>query len=213
MHRNNRILLSAAAFAMLLVAAYFLARRGFYGWSLFVILPLIAGALGAWSFQPLTLGRAIGVGAIIGACGCSLFLLLGLEGFICVLVAIPILVPLTIIGAVLVYWGRTHSHPKRPAVLGLLVPFTLFFDVTAKPPVYAVTTSMVMNAPPERVWKYVVAFPEIPVQPDWMLRTGVAYPIRTEHQANRIKACSLPLHRKCEQIKNQRLFAVEWHSS
>jgi uncharacterized protein YndB with AHSA1/START domain len=38
---------------------------------------------------------------------------------------------------------------------------------------------MVMNAAPERVWKNVVAFPDIAARPDWVLRTGLAYPVRT----------------------------------
>ena len=115
----------------------------------------------------------------MGALECSLFLALGIEGLICVAMAIPILIPCTLIGSLLVYLACTWSSPKHPAVLGLLVPMTLFFDVKATPPVYTVTTRMVVNAAPERVWKYVVAFPGIAAQPDWVLRTGVAYPIRT----------------------------------
>ena len=135
--------------------------------------------LGTWSFQPVAVSKAIRMAVIIGALECSLFLLLGLEGFICVVLAAPIVIPLTMAGALLAFWSRTSSNPKRPAVLGLLVPVTMFFDVNAQPPVYSVTTRMVVNATPERVWKYVVAFPDIAAQPDWMLRTGIAYPIRT----------------------------------
>jgi hypothetical protein len=61
----------------------------------------------------------------------------------------------------------------------LLIPVSMFFDVSAEPPVYSVSTKIVVNAEPERVWKYVVAFPDIPGEPDWVLRTGLGYPIRT----------------------------------
>jgi hypothetical protein len=43
----------------------------------------------------------------------------------------------------------------------LLVPVSLFFDGHAKPPVYAVTNSIVVNASPEHAWKYAVAFQDI----------------------------------------------------
>jgi hypothetical protein len=193
MNRDARVWLSFACFVALSFAAYFLTKRGAYGWTLFVMLPFIAGGLGTWSFQPLTMGRAAKIGALIGALECSLFLALGIEGLICVAMAIPILIPCTMIGSLLVYLARTWSSPKHPAVLGLLAPMTLFFDVKATPPVYTVTTRMVVNAAPERVWKYVVAFPGIAAQPDWVLRTGVAYPIRT-----RIVGSGVGAARKCD---------------
>jgi hypothetical protein len=75
----------------------------------------------------------------------------------------------------------------------LLVPVSLFYDGHAKPPVYAVTTSIVVNASPERVWKYAVAFPDITAEPDWVLRTGLAYPVRT-----RIEGIGAGASRSCD---------------
>lgn len=181
MSRSVRVLLSVGGFALLSAAVLYLARRGAYGWTLFILLPLIAGGLGTWSFRPSSISHAIGIGVSIGGFGCSLFLLTGAEGFICLFMAMPVVLPLTTLGSLLAYWS---SAPSKPAVIGLLVPVSLFFDVNAKPPVYSVTTATVINAPPERVWKYVVAFPDIPAQPDWVLRTGVAYPIRTRIDGN-----------------------------
>jgi len=176
--KNHRVVISVLSFAVL-VAAIVLAQNGTYGWTLFVMLPLVAGALGIWSFRPQTARHAAGIGAMTGAIGCALFLLLGREGFICVLMAIPVVVPLTIAGSLLAYWGGTLSNPRHPAAMCLLIPVSMFFDVTAKPPVYSVSTKILVNAAPERVWKYVVAFPDIPAEPDWVLRTGLAYPMRT----------------------------------
>lgn len=179
MSKKLRMIVSMGLFAFLLIGALSLARRGTYGWTLFIVLPVVAGGLGTWSYRPTSVSRAIGVGATIGALGCGFFLLLGAEGFICVLMAIPVVVPLAIIGSLLAYWGHSLSNPKQPTVMGLLVPISLLFDVNSKPPVYRVRTSIVVNAVPERVWKYVVAFPDITSQRDWVLRTGLAYPIRT----------------------------------
>jgi hypothetical protein len=192
-NKTARVLLSIACLTLLFFAAYYLARHGAYGWTLFIVLPLIAGGLGAWSLRPATVFLATGIGAAIGAIGCCLFLLLGAEGFICVLMALPIVVPLAILGSVLAYCAGGLSHPKRPAVMSLLLPMSLLVDVNARPPVYSVTTSIVVNAPPERVWKYVVAFPDIPARPDWVLRTGIAYPLRT-----RIAGSGIGARRSCD---------------
>jgi hypothetical protein len=191
--RNWRILISFLCFAALLGTAFYLARHGKYGWTLFVMLPILAGGLGTWSLQPETWGRAIRVGALTGALGCGLFLVLGMEGIICVLMALPIVLPLAILGSLLAYWGGGLSNPKQPAAMCLLLPISMLFDVNAKPPVYSVTTSIVVNATPERVWKNVVAFPEISAQPDWVLGTGFAYPIRT-----RIEGSGVGAPRKCD---------------
>jgi hypothetical protein len=193
MTKKSRVLLSIGCFAALLAAAYCLTRHGTYGWTLFIMLPVIAGGLGTWSFRPTTVGHATEIGAAIGCLGCGLFLLLGAEGFICVLMAIPVVVPLTIAGSLLAYWGGLLSNSKRPAALGLLVPISMFFDVNAKPPLYSVTTRIVVNAAPERVWKYVVAFPHITAEPDWVLRTGLAYPIQT-----RIEGSGVGVPRRCD---------------
>ena len=161
MERNWRILLSFGCFAALFGAALYLATHGTYGWTLFVMLPVLAGGLGVWSVQPATWGRAILTGAIVGIVGCALFLLAGKEGFVCVLMALPIVVPLAILGSLLAYWGGGLTNPKQPAAMCLLVPISMLFDVNATPPVYSVTTSIVVNATPERVWKNVIAFPHL----------------------------------------------------
>jgi hypothetical protein len=193
MNKIDRVLPEIALFAVLLLAALALMLRGNYGWTLFVVLPVIAGALGTCIVKPATAGRAAGTGAMIGAVGCGLFFLLGVEGLICVLMALPIMVPLATIGSLLAYWAGAMSRPKRPTAICLLLPVSLFYDASSKPPVYSVTTSMVVNAAPERVWKYVTAFPDIQAQRDWVLRTGFAYPMRT-----RIDGSGVGVRRNCD---------------
>ena len=168
-------------------------KRGIYGFTLFVVAPIIAGGLSTWSFRPATAGAAVLIGGITGACECSVFLLMGLEGIICAIAALPVVATLTIFGSLLAYCGGALSHPKRPAAMSLLLPLSLFFDLNAKPPVYSVTTRMVVNASPERVWKYITAFPDISAQPDWVLSTGVAYPIGT-----RIEGNGVGMQRNCD---------------
>src|SRR6202022_1472438 len=52
------------------------------------------------------------------------------------------------------------------------------------PPVYEVRSTIDIQAPPQRVWKQVVAFTEIPPPKEWMFRAGIAYPIRAELLGN-----------------------------
>jgi hypothetical protein len=192
-NRNRRIQISCVCFAALFGAAFYLAQHGKYGWTLFVMLPVLAGGLSTWSFQPETWKRAISVGAGAGACGCALFLMTGLEGIVCVLMALPIAVPLAILGSLLAYWGGGLSSPRQPAAMCLLLPVSMLFDSNAKPQFYPVTTTIVVNAAPERVWKNIVAFPPISAQPDWVLGTGFAYPIRT-----RIEGSGVGAPRRCD---------------
>lgn len=194
MNKLGRVLFSMCGFAMLSLASIYLARQGTYGWTLFVLLPAIAGALGNWIVRPETVWQACGIGAAIGVAGSSLFLVMGVEGFTCVLMALPIIVPLTMLGSVLTYCGGAYLSAKKPAaMMSLLLPATLFFDTNARPPVYSVSTSMEVNAPPERVWKHVVAFEDITGEPDWMQQAGVASPIRT-----RIDGTGVGAARRCE---------------
>ncbi len=174
-----KLLLSIAFLGGTLAAALYLAGHGVYGWTLFFILPVMAGALANWIFNPAGAGSASGVGAITGAVGCALFLLLGAEGWICVLMALPIVVALSIGGSMMAYSFKTFLKGRNTTAMMLLMPVSMFFDTHATPPLYSVTTSMVVNAPPERVWKNVVAFPDIADEPNWYFRTGVAYPLRT----------------------------------
>jgi hypothetical protein len=48
------------------------------------------------------------------------------------------------------------------------------------PSVYVVRSTIDIQAPPEKVWKQVVAFTEIPPPRELMFRAGIAYPIRAE---------------------------------
>lgn len=63
----------------------------------------------------------------------------------------------------------------------MLLPLTLGtlgFDVTAKPHVFEVRSSIEITASPERVWENVVSFSELPPPDEWYFNAGIAYPMR-----------------------------------
>jgi hypothetical protein len=49
---------------------------------------------------------------------------------------------------------------------------------TPQPAVVAVRTSVVVDAPPEVVWRHVVSFSPLPSRRSLLLRSGIAYPTR-----------------------------------
>jgi hypothetical protein len=48
------------------------------------------------------------------------------------------------------------------------------------PAMRAVSTEVIIAAPPEKVWPHVIAFPPLAEPDDWLFQTGVAYPQRAE---------------------------------
>jgi len=52
--------------------------------------------------------------------------------------------------------------------------------IAPKPQVFVVRSAIDIKAPPEEVWRQVVAFSQIPPPHELMFRVGIAYPIRAE---------------------------------
>lgn len=152
---------------------------GLYGWSIFVVFPAMLGGLSALLIPPPTGSRAAGVGALTTTAAAFLLLLTGREGLICIVMALPLVVPLGALGGWVVYQARSSRRAKRGLTVMLLLPIaTLTWDSKAQPPVFEVRTEVEVAAPPEEVWKHVVAFPPLPEPSEWFFRAGVAYPKR-----------------------------------
>ena len=173
-----------AFFALLLLSALVamgleLLKTWTYGFTIFVVAPVLIGALASWTVRPASGMRAAGVGAgAILLATCSFFAL-GLEGALCILMALPLALPLGALGGWLAY--RANS-PKAAtggvAMLLLLMPASLTWDARAIPPVFEVRSAIEIAASPEQVWKHVVSFSELPEPREWFFRAGLAYPRR-----------------------------------
>jgi hypothetical protein len=167
--------LALAALALLMV------RTGTYGLTLFVALPVALGAFAAWLVKPKTAAKAVGAGMAANLIASLAFLAAGLEGLLCIAMALPLALPLGALGG----WLAYSSNHKRILASGTamlaLLPLgvgTLGFDTMAKPDVFEVRSSIEIAAPPERVWKNVVTFSELPPPTEWYFKSGVAYPMR-----------------------------------
>ncbi len=159
-----------------------------YGWGLFVALPFTMGFAAAVIYglrQPRQIGGCVGVACLsVALFGCGL-LAVAIEGVLCLFMAMPIALPLAAIGGAFGYlvqrqrWFPTNA----PAVLGMLLIFSpgvQWIEHATQPtrPVFVVRSSIDIQAPPEKVWKQVIAFSEIPPPTEWLFRAGIAYPIR-----------------------------------
>jgi hypothetical protein len=165
-------------FGVLVLAAWLLARSGVYGLSLFLFMPMAFGGFAAWAFGAETERTAMLLGAAAGVAGSLFFLLAGLEGLICVVMVLPIVIPLGAVGGWLFHERRFSRNGWRAGLLLLVPPFSLAWDINAATPLFEVRTAIEINAPPEVVWKNVVSFSELPEPDEWYFRVGIAYPKR-----------------------------------
>lgn len=189
----------AYAIASTVLSVYVL---GNYGAVLFFITPLVAGAVSAFLFnRPIerTIAATLMQVTLMIGCACCALLLFALEGVICIMMALPILLPLAVMGAFL---GRAIAietyRPQRESQ-GMLwclaaVPLLAAVEgVIVTDPTLAVSTTVEIQAPADVVWSEVIAFPEITERPEWFFRTGIAAPLRA-----RIEGSGVGAIRYCE---------------
>ncbi len=161
------------------VVGFALVQTGIYGLTIFAALPLGVGGAAVWVVRPATGFGAAKAGALAVLGSLFLFLLLGLEGAICIFMSAPLAVPLGALGGCVAYRAMASKDPWRgAAVLLMLPPATLTWDITAPAPEFAVRTELEIAAPPERVWRHVVSFSELPEPEEWYFRAGLAFPRR-----------------------------------
>jgi hypothetical protein len=179
MSARVRIAIGLLALAALGATGIALVRTGVYGWTIFVAYPVLLGGLGAWTFPAGTGRHAARRGMLTVMAATCLLFCLGLEGAICIVMSWPLALPLGALGGWLVH--RFSSSPfaaRGLTMLLLLPPVGLTYDIAARPPLFAVRTTIEISASPEQVWKHVVSFPDLPESREWYFRTGLAYPQR-----------------------------------
>lgn len=157
-----------------------------YGWALFLGLPLLVSFLSAFCHgfrQRRKFGQAYGVAFLSMLVLGGLLMLVSLDGFICLLMALPLATLIALVGTWLgLMAGRAavgKASSALPLVLVFLLPCLVAFEdrYRERAPLRAVTTSVEIDAPIGEVWKTVIAFPRIDTPSDGIFRAGIAYPI------------------------------------
>jgi uncharacterized membrane protein YhaH (DUF805 family) len=183
--RFGSVAASAAAGAAVGVAMMGLSvvwLRG-YGASLFLGTPFVMGFVSGFLFNrsrvetPLaTLGVAYLALLVVG----GVITVFALEGLVCLLMALPLALLLSSLGAIL---GRQIALGTAEAVammlLVLVLPALTGFEARGlRAPLREVVTRIDVDAEPEAVWPNVVGVSELPPPSELVFRLGIAYPLR-----------------------------------
>jgi hypothetical protein len=154
-----------------------------YSSALFLGTPYVIGVVSGYVMMRLNpdaqardplLAGLLAIGVIA-----ALVLLSSLEGAVCLLMAVPIAIPLVLFGAstgrFIAQRGRSHAGP---IVLGLIaLPMSALMEpAPAAPMAREVFSAIEIAAAPDVVWPHVVAFEPMAEPTDWMSRSGIAYP-------------------------------------
>lgn len=157
-----------------------------YGLALFVLVPFCLGALAAvihgWN-RRVDLGESIGVAMVSVALLGVALLAFAIEGVICLVMATPLAMLLAVLGGGLGY-VLLRARGSRPAPVLMLVliavpPTAMDLErgIHRPAPRFAVTTSLDIEASPQRVWLATIAPSHLPHPEDWVFRLGIAYPL------------------------------------
>lgn len=105
-----------------------------------------------------------------------------IEGLVCLLMALPIALPLAMIGggiAYLIHRSRVARHPATFLLIAGLTPFGGGLEHALLPAndLFVVTTAIDIPASPERVWQTILQPAKLPPPSNAIFRSGVAYPL------------------------------------
>ena len=157
-----------------------------YGSSLFIGMPIVAGAASAFVFnQPDLRGAwsSFVIGSLCVILGEAVLLLFAFEGVICLVMAAPLMIPVGGFGGLLGWALASLMVQQSKMMLGATVfvamPVLNAVEVHLKTwQEHVVESSVVIDATPEDVWDNVIDFPDITTPAAWYFRLGVASPLR-----------------------------------
>jgi uncharacterized membrane protein YhaH (DUF805 family) len=198
--RPGSAILAALAAGVLGMSVTWVDLRSFgaYGLTIFVALPFVMGYLAVWLrclTQPRSTSDVIAVVSLSVVFAGLGITAIALEGLVCLAMAAPIAWALSLMGGFLAFTIHNHGDVQHPATstlaaLFFALPALFSAEHFAHPPVpcYQVHTSMDVAAPPNVVWKWLIAFPEITAPKDWPFQLGIAYPIEARITGEGLKA-------------------------
>jgi hypothetical protein len=173
-----RCLIGLPLLGILFASGVGLMHAGIYGLTVFTIHPMLLGALACWSLPPDSGWGAMWCGFCAILLVAGVIFASGIDGAGCVVMSLPLTVPFGCLGGWLAYRVMSSKAAARGGVAMLLVlpPTTLAYDTHARPPIYAVRTSIEIAASPDRVWDRIIHLSRLPGPREWYFRAGLAYP-------------------------------------
>ena len=169
-----------------------------YGWTLFVALPVVMGFASVVIFarrNPVRMQDAISVSLLTLLVTGAGLIFVGIEGLICLAMALPLVMPLAILGGLSAYAllrrRRTTAQVSLTTLLAVvLIPGASDFERRhhTSAPLFAVTTAVDIPAPPDVVWRATIAPSHLALPDDWIFRAGIAYPLAAHIQGSGLDA-------------------------
>lgn len=155
-----------------------------YGLVLFTATPVALGFLSTAIIRfagPQRFARCAGLACLSGFLLSLGFIGIGSEGLICIAMAIPLGLPVILIGAGAAYFMFHRAHrPPAPAIGVLLLVMGVAVLVESRghrpAPRFERADSLIMNASPSDAWRAILTTENLPIPDDWVLRTGLACP-------------------------------------
>jgi uncharacterized membrane protein YhaH (DUF805 family) len=154
-----------------------------YGVALFFGTPFAIGALTAFLFDrryPASLRESTQVTCMTLLLTAGSLLLLGSEGAVCLVMALPLSLVVGVMGAAVgraaVLGGRAELASATLALAVVPLGAVLEPRFTTRRALHEVRSSVVIDAPADKVWTHVVDFRPMPEPGDLAFRFGIAYP-------------------------------------
>ncbi|WP_447765179.1 hypothetical protein [Sphingopyxis panaciterrae] len=180
-HRMAAGVLSGMALIVAAVAVSAL-TFGAYGFGLFVMTPFLVGVTTGYIVNH---GKVRGVGQTFAAVSAAAFLgagallMLGLEGFLCLLLASPLVLFFATVGGAI---GRAAARrlidPREPFYSVAILPLIFLIDAAMPPEIPIAThSSVTVAAPPGAVWASLIANRPVTEAPGLVGLAGLAYPV------------------------------------
>lgn len=186
---NNRRTSAIAITCVICWAFAFINLKVFpsYSFGLFIWLPTVLGVLSTMLYAYKNETRKISCFKLTLATlliFCLGLLTFAFEGVICIIMAAPIGMLFSWFGYLIGY-EIVRSKTVNPSLIAILLvistPIISGFEYVKgksdKEQISAVTTSIIIHASPEAVWKNVIQFPQLSPPSELIFNAGIAYPI------------------------------------
>ena len=157
-----------------------------YGGALFIGAPPISGFVSGLLFsrwhRPRIYGAVLAATLAVFIAG-AVVVVFALEGLICLAMAAPLVVLGALMGAAIGCLLERHkpgTGVATPAGALVLLPLMFYAEFVSPLPASGflpVESSILVDAPPDTVWRHVIAFPPLPPASEWIFRAGVAAPL------------------------------------
>jgi hypothetical protein len=165
-----------------------------YGMAMFVITPLFIGtsAVVVYGYgREITKRKSQRIAFATLIFLLAITMIFAIEGLICIVMALPILLFFTWIGSYLGLVLLNQLPDKSITILLVLIgliPMMSFIEHGNSSEMTSVVTQIEIAASKESVWKNVVEFPELNKPSEFIFKTGIAYPINARIEGSGVGA-------------------------